>query len=266
MKKYLSALTVLLLFTAPAFAASEVIIKTEDGWEISALYKAPKEENKKTAVLLHDLGKNKEVFNKFEQKLSDQDFGYLSIDLRGHGKSTNLEVQKNFSKTGTDNEFNQMVRDITAAISYLNRHGVETEDIYLIGAGLGANVAAKSLIFNPNIAGIALLTPTLKTRDVLTMQGIKINTKPVFIAVSSEDRKQMMEASFIRNAAYLSSGQGKVTFMTAYDLKGIEMVDKYLSEELLQWLHAPELPRVEHDGDVIISDEAIYLEPPSALL
>ena len=255
----------LFILAAPFAAASEkVLIVTEDGWEISALYAPaePTEESPKgrIVILLHDLGKNKEEFTRMGNKIKDAGLGFLTLDLRGHGASAGKGDYKTFAKTGTDNEFNQMVRDVTAAIAFLNQKGIETSDIYLAGSGLGANVAAKAIIFNPDIAGIALFTPSLKTRDVLTMAGIKINTKPVFIAVSSEDRKQMMEASFIRNAAFLSSGAGKVTFMTAYNLKGIEMVDKYLTEEFIQWLKIPQLPEVIPDGEpgeqmVIISPE-----------
>jgi dienelactone hydrolase len=264
MKKYLGVF--LIFLSAFAYAHDKITITTEDGWEISALYQPAQNENSKVVILLHDLGKNKEVFKTFEGKLKEYDFGFLALDLRGHGESTNIAVQKNFKKTGTDNEFNQMVRDVTAAIAFLNKKGVETQNIFLLGAGLGANVAAKSIIFNPDIAGIALLTPSLKTRDVLTMTGIQINTKPVSIAVSSEDRKQMMEASFIRNAAYLSSGQGKVTFMTAYNLKGIEMVDKYLTAELIQWLQTPQLPEILPDGVDLPEEGMIILSAPSALL
>lgn len=227
------------------YGAETFTIITEDEWEISAHYEPPT--NDRVVIFLHELGKNKSEFAKLEAKIKDAGFGFLSLDLRGHGQSQNKGDQKTFAKTGTDNEFNQMVRDVSAAIAYLNQQEIETENIYIAGAGLGANIAAKSLIFNPDIAGVALFTPSLKTRDVLTMHGIKVNTKPVLIAVSSEDRKQMMEASFIRNAAFLSSGEGKVTFITAYNLKGAEMMDKHLSEEFIQWLRTPQRPEVLPD-------------------
>jgi dienelactone hydrolase len=261
MKRVLFLLASVFFAVLPASAEDIITFATEDGWEISAVYELSS--NGKFVVLLHELGKSKEEFSKLEEKIKDGGFGYLALDLRGHGASVNNGEYKTFRKTGTDNEFNQMTRDVTAAIAYIKNKGSQTQDIYLAGSGLGANVAARSLIFNPDIAGIALFTPSLKMRDVLTMSGIKINTKPVFIAVSSSDRKQMMEASFIRNAAYLSSGEGKVTFMTTYNLKGVEMVDKYLGDEFLQWLQTPQLPEVKPDPDV--EEEYILLEAPTVL-
>ncbi|MDR0734496.1 MAG: alpha/beta hydrolase [Elusimicrobiota bacterium] len=257
MKKFFKLLPALVLLPCALGAAENITIDTEDEWTLSALYEPS--ENGRYVIMLHELGKNKDEFAKLENKIKNAGYGFIALDLRGHGSSINKGEYKTFAKTGTDNEFNQMVRDVTAAIGLLNNKDIPTRDIYLAGSGLGANVAAKSLIFNPDIAGIALFTPSLKTRDVLTMNGIKINTKPVFIAVSSEDRKQMMEASFIRNAAFLSSGEGNVVFMTAYNLKGSDMVDKYLSEEFLQWLAAPQRPPVLPDDA-----QEIILEVPAA--
>jgi dienelactone hydrolase len=256
-KKFFLFLSVIIFGAFGAFAAEEVGINTEDGWIISGSYEPA--ESGRYLLFLHDLGKDKTEFSKLEDKIKEAGFGFLAIDLRGHGKSVNKGEQKQFIKTGVDNEFNQMVRDVSAAISYLNGKDIATENIYLVGSGLGANVAAKSLFFNPDIAGVALLTPSLKKRDVLTMNGIKTNKKPVFIAVSSEDKKQMIAASLIRNAAFLSSGEGKVTFMTAYNLEGAEMVNKYLSGEFLQWLKTPQLPQIISDDEAAASAERFNL-------
>ena len=103
-----------------------------------------------------------------------------------------------------------------------------------------------------------MLTPSLKQRDVVTLSGIKNYKGPVFIGVSSEDRKQFMEASFIRNAAYLHSGQGKVTFLTAYNLKGTAMLNKYMTPALLQWFKTPALPEVRPDAITVGNTEENY--------
>lgn len=237
---------ILTLLSCAGFAQDKVVLQTEDRWKLEALYNPA--ENGKYVILLHDLGRRKEDFPSFSKALSGAGFGYLSVDLRGHGRSTNINIQKNFKKTGADNEFNQMNRDVDAAVTYLKAKGAAESDIFILGAGLGANVAAKSLPFHPRIGGVILLTPALKNRDVLSMSGIKTFKGPVFIGVSSTDRKQFMEASFIRNAAYLASGKGKVTFMTAYNLKGVDMLDRYLTQEVLQWLKTPQLPEILPDS------------------
>ena len=250
----------LLALSCVLCAQDKVSLRTADKWNIAALYEPS--QNGKYVVLLHDLGSKKEEYPSFSRALSKAGFGYLALDLRGHGQSVNINTYTNFSKTGVDNEFNKMTRDVDAAIDYLKGKGASESNIFLLGAGLGANVAAKSLPFHPRLGGVVLLTPSLKNRDVLTMVGIKNFKGPVFIGVSSTDRKQLMEASFIRNAAYLASGRGKVTFMTAYNLKGVDMLDRYLTQEVLQWLRTPQLPEVLPDS-VAFEDEISYGEASS---
>ena len=235
-----------LLLCANIFAQSNVNLNTSDGWAIAATYFRGNSEN--CVVLLPDLEKTRSDYTNLAERLKSEEFCYLILDLRGHGYSTNKGVFSEFEKTGQKNEFNKMIEDISAAIKFLKNKGFEENNIYLAGAGLGANVAGKSLTKNPHIAGIAMFTPSLKQRDVVTLSGIKGYKGPVFIGVSSEDRKQFMEASFIRNAAFLHSGKGNVTFVTAYNLKGTAMLDKYLWPDFIQWLKTPVLPQVKNDS------------------
>ncbi len=234
-----------ILLCASVFAQSNIALTSNGGWSIASTFYQG--ESSKCVILLHDLEKSRGEFSNLTSKLESEKFCYLSLDLRGHGYSTNKGKYEDFEKTGQKNEFNNMVEDVYSAINYLKNKGFEEEDIYLLGTGLGANIAGKSLSKYNKIAGIAMLTPSLKQRDVVTLSGIKDFKGPVFIGVSSEDRKQFMEASFIRNAAYLHSGQGKVTFLTAYNLKGTAMLNKYMTPALLQWLKTPSIPEVKSD-------------------
>ena len=263
--KKLYLLLILTLITPFAFAQSEVSWKTEDNWNIKGTFLPSK--NVKIVILLHELAKTREDYNTFAKRLENEEFGYLAFDLRGHGQSTNLGNYTEFKKTGTDNEFNQMVRDVEGAISFLNSKGYDTKDIFIIGAGLGANVAAKAAGLAPQLAGLGLLTPGLKTRDVLSMGGIKMYKNPVMIAVGSVDRKPMMEANLLRNAAFLSSGEGKVLFLTSYDQAGVQMLDRYLTNNVIQWLKTPVLPEIISDNTENLQEEQdiIILNTPSVL-
>lgn len=238
-------LSLFCLCCVTVWAQSNVTLSTNDGWAIAGTFF--RGESDRCVILLHDLEKSRLEFATLAEKLRSENFCYLSIDLRGHGYSTNKGKHEDFEKTGQKNEFNKMTEDVYSAIKYLKDKGFSQEDIYILGTGLGANVAGKSLTKYSDIAGIALITPSLKQRDVVTLSGIKDYKGPVFIGVSSEDRKQFMEASFIRNAAFLHSGAGKITFQTAYNLKGTAMLNKYMLPTLVQWLKTPSLPEVKSD-------------------
>jgi len=267
MKKFL-LLLILACFSPFVFAQSEVSWKTEDNWDIKGTFLPSK--NGKIVILLHELGSTRDDYKNFMTRLQNEEFGYLAFDLRGHGQSTNLGSYTSFKKNGTNNEFNHMVRDVEGAIAFLNKQGYDTDNIFIIGAGLGANVAAKAAGLNPQIAGIGLLTPGLKTKDVLSMGGIRTYKNSVMIAVGSTDRKPMMEANLLRNAAFLSSGEGKVLFLTAYEFAGVKMLDRYLTNNVITWLKYPVLPPVisdyaEQDTQDNQEEEVIELGAPSVL-
>ena len=235
-----------LLWAAPK--EQTVSLTTKDGWALNAVY-LPASSQDTTAVLLHDLGKNKEAFASFRQALAKAGFGYLAIDLRGHGQSTSGGTYKNFAKEGPDNPFNKMAQDTQAAVNFLTSKSVPLQNIVLIGIGLGANVAAKTAGALPNIKAIALISPGVNIRDVLTVPALRAYKGAVLLAASADERKGFLEASILRNVAFLTTGEGNVTFLTAYDLSSHALLDKYLTPALLQWLSTPTKPEVLPDAN-----------------
>jgi len=147
-----------------------------------------------------------------------------------------------------DNPFNKMTYDVQAAVDFLQKKGVSKEHILLLGTGLGANVAAKASGVLPDIGGIALISPNVNIRDVLSIPSLKLYKGDVLIAASAGDRKGFLEASILRNVSFLATGDGKVTFLTAYDFTGHELLDKYLTQSVIQWLSTPHKPEVIQDS------------------
>ncbi len=232
------------VFGAPK--AQNVTLSTQDGWGLAAVYQ-PATEKDTTVVLLHDLGKKKEEFTSFEKALTKAGFGYLAIDLRGHGQSIGKGTYKTFAKEGADNPFNQMVQDGQTAVSFLRSKGVAPEHIILLGTGLGANVAAKTAQLVPDVEGVALISPNVNIRDVLVVPALRVYKGAVLIAASAGDRKGFLEASILRNVSFLTAGEGNVTFLTAYDYVGHELLDKYLTGSVVQWVTTPRKPEVAPD-------------------
>ena len=235
-------------------------IRTQDGWSINSVY-LPAEPEQKTVLLLHDIGKDHTAYAPFMEKIAAKDMGYLALDLRGHGKSTQHDGEsapveyKSFAKEGVDNDYNKMTRDIDAAMEYLKSQGVPPQDIIWVGAGLGANVAAKASNLWPDVSGLALLNPVTNFRDVLPIPALRVYKGKVFIAAAADDKKTFLEASVMRNVAFLTNGEGNVTFATAYDKKGHELLDSWVTPELVQWLQIPQRPPLSPDILEIESEE-----------
>lgn len=231
---------------APKTKLQTVELTTQDGWKLAAVYQ-PATDKEITVVLLHDLGKKKEEFASFEKALTKEGFGYLALDLRGHGQSTANGEYKTFAREGEDNPFNQMVLDGQVAVNFLKSKKIPPQQIVLLGAGLGANVAAKTAQATAEIEYLALISPNINIRDVLTVPALRAYKGAVLIAASAGDRKGFLEASILRNVAFLTTGEGNVTFLTAYDFTGHELLDKYLTQSVLQWLETPRKPEVLPD-------------------
>lgn len=246
--------------------ATPVTLSTKDGWALAASY-LPAQPEKRTVVLLHDLGKNKEAFSILRNTLASEGFGYLALDLRGYGQSVGGGKASSFAREGVDNPFNKMTRDVDAALEFLHKKGVKDTDLCVLGAGLGANVAAKSMTFWPDTAMLALISPTSNVRDVLTIPAMRLYNGDVLIAAGAADKKMFLEASVIRNVAYLTTGpeNGKVTFLTAYDKTSHEMLDQYLIPAVLQWLKTPKRPEVLPDApaeaDITEQTDGAEIEP-----
>ncbi len=247
------------LFCLPALQAqvkgTAAVLRTQDGWEISAVYQ-PAEEGKRTVLLLHDIGKNKNEFTTFSGKLRGNGIGYLALDLRGHGESVNAGVYEDFAKEGVDNDYNKMTRDVDAAMAFFKERNIPEEDTVFVGAGMGANVAAKAASLWPSVGGVVLITPVTNFRDVLSIPALRVYKGNVFIAAAADDKKTFLEASLLRNVAFLSSGEGKVVFATAYDQSGHNLLDRWIAPELIQWLLTPLRPEIKPDMlDLVVEQD-----------
>jgi pimeloyl-ACP methyl ester carboxylesterase len=252
--KVIFLLTVVLCpFTAwAAPKAQAVSFSTRDGWIIDGTYLPANNQN--TVILLHDLNQDKSAFTSLQNDLSNAGIGYLAIDLRGHGKSQNKGNVRSFEREGVDNQFNKMTQDVQAAIDFLQQKRVPSETIALIGVGLGANVAAKSAVLG-GVGLLGLISPATNIRDVLVIPSMRLYKGDVLIGAGAADKKGFLEASVIRNVAFLTTGEGKVTFLTAYDLTSHELLDKYLRPALVQWIKTPHKPDVLPDAPFAINQE-----------
>ena len=256
LSRFFKILSIILLTLAavPVGAApseQSVSLSTKDGWTLSAVYLPATKGS--TVVLLHDLGKNKAEFSSFRKALAKAGFGYIAPDLRGHGQSTARGSYKSFAKEGTDNPFNKMMQDTLAAVSFLKSKGVNEDHIILLGTGLGANVAAKTAGALPNLKGIALISPSVNIRDVLPVPALRTFKGAVLIAASADERKGFLEASILRNVSFLTAGAGHVTFLTAYDGSSHELLDKYLTASVVQWIATPIRPDLLPDAKLPLS-------------
>ena len=209
----------------------EVQLTTSDEVNISGTYQPSTKANKPAVLLLHQLRKDRTIWNNIIGKLSDSGYSSFAIDFRGHGQSGGGEWA-NF----TTFQFQQMKNDVAAAGKFL-RDKLPTANIAVIGSSIGANLgfnyAAKS-----NISSVALLSPGLDYKGVTTQESASGFHKPLFMAASSDDTNPSVESiKRISELVITSPSDIKIVTYTEGG-HGVAMFEKHpdLQDQILQWL------------------------------
>jgi acetyl esterase/lipase len=103
----------------------------------------------------------------------------LAIDLRGHGRSG-----------GNGADLPAMIGDVQAAVGWLAaQQSVRHGGVAIVGASIGANLAAIVAADSLAVTAVALISPSLDYRGV-RIDATRINKlgdRPVWLAASSED-------------------------------------------------------------------------------
>lgn len=164
--------------------SQRIVLKTTDGLEIVGTYR--KTGQSKIAILLHMMPATKESWDLFAQKLAEAGYASVAIDERGHGEST-IGGKLNY-KQFSDEEQQAKRLDVEAAIAFAQEQGFVEEEMVVIGASIGANLAIGALIEHPGISTAIALSPGLDYHGVLTASFInQLSPSQRVILVASDD-------------------------------------------------------------------------------
>jgi len=165
--------------TAPpvTYAAPErVVLPTSDGLTIAGTYY---DGGGNSIILLHMLGRNRADYNIFAKELQKNGYSVLAIDFRGHGES----IPPSFISI---KDFNELVRDVAAAKSFLLDRGKSASGMSIIGASIGANVALR-FAADSTVRSLVLLSPGYNYHDVTTRDVIASYKGEILIIAAADD-------------------------------------------------------------------------------
>jgi dienelactone hydrolase len=166
-----------LVLPADAGASQRVTFRTDDGVVLSATWYEPPARGP-AVILVHMLHRSRRDFETLASRLASEGIGALALDLRGHGDSQ--------GSIGPD--FAAMVADVKAARRFLAGRSDVGGKIGLLGASLGANLAALAGADDSSVAALALLSPSLDYRGLRIESAMrKFGTRPVLMVVSDDD-------------------------------------------------------------------------------
>jgi len=188
------------------------------------------------ALLLHMMPSDRTSWSSFATKLADRGYHVLAIDLRGHGESEGGPAgYKDFS----DEDHQQSIMDVDAAAAFLSEKGIALDQLTLVGASIGANLALWYAAERHDIPVLVLLSAGFNYKGIKAEEyvaGLGSNQR-VFFASSEDDEgnaemnQQLSDQALHRTRAqyikYQEAGHGT-------DMFSKEEPD--LAREILSWI------------------------------
>jgi pimeloyl-ACP methyl ester carboxylesterase len=180
----------LLGFTSVQASAADVRIQTAGGTQIHGQHLGQGEQG---VVLVHgDKGDATDWAN-LSKRLSTHGYSVLSIDLRGHGKSTSPAEP-------TEQDYPLMVQDVDAGVKWILGKGATT--VTVIGAELGANLALNSAAQSDSVASLVLISPSLNANGVKTATQFEgYGDRPAMLVAAADETIQAKTAQLLKGKA-----------------------------------------------------------------
>lgn len=188
-----------LALAAPAAAAeSTVTFRTSDGCSIQAVFLAPAK-GSHILVNTHGLGSNRSEWGPLQAAAAERGYGYLSLDLRGHGGSKACGGRPANYRKFTRSDWAAASRDIEAAALWLREKGYAPGRMVFCGASIGANLSLKAAAEGTvRPAGLILLSPGLDYAGVQSLPYIRTG---MLIAAAPTDQYAWQSSLRLRDAA-----------------------------------------------------------------
>jgi dienelactone hydrolase len=215
-------LTIAVMLTridAGAGAEQRVSIRTEDGVTLAATWYEPSSRPGPAVILVHMLNRSRKEWDAVAQRLASEGIGALAFDLRGHGEST-----AGPPPAAGQSAYASMVQDVRAVRRYLaQRSDVQQSRVGVIGASIGANLAALEASADGTIASLALLSPSVEYRGLRMTEAVRKIKRPMLFVAGDDDpyasrsaRELQKEGSGVREVLILKQ-VGHGTMMLSRD-------------------------------------------------
>lgn len=228
---------VLLLACVPARAQQKTVrFTTADGCRLEAFYLAPSS-GSYVFVNAHGLGSDKNEWGPFQDKLKSAGYGYLSLDLRGHGKSRTCGGKEVKYMFFSEADWNAASLDIETAAAWLKKRGLSPHRLVFCGASIGANLAMKAAAEGAiKPAAAVLLSPGLEYAGVKTENYFSAPREFKVLSLAARPDLYAWESVLKLNRAAMEKGLSAYS-MEAAGGHGVNMF-KYPSviPAMLAWL------------------------------
>ena len=171
----------------PEETSREISFRTKDSWDIHAtIYYAKSGSPNTGIILIHQLGGNRSDYDTLVPVLHKEmpNADIMAIDIRGHGKSTNIATYQKFKLAG---DYRAMVNDIRGAVDYLKFHRNMPDNFYLVGASIGSTAAINYAAEDSAVQRVVMLSPGMNYKGVEIKQPLEDYRKRLLIVAAESD-------------------------------------------------------------------------------
>lgn len=253
----------IMLLAAPSGAqeprAQEAVnFQAADGWTIHADY-LPPAEGAPVVLLLHAHKSSSAEWKSFQAQLKRYGYGWLAPDMRGHGRSVidpagSTVTWKNFRHSGSDNEYNKMIRDVDGALVFLSTRAITTDRVIMAGSILGANLAIKTAAIYKEIPRVVAVSPVLNVNDVLVVNPLRAyGRKPLLMMAGANRERQFKEFQLLNDIAKISCGAENVITLVEARGFGSDLINRYSVRRILDWLKTGAFPPVVDSSSTYVT-------------
>ena len=178
-------------------------------------------------ILLHMAGGDRQIWesNGFAQRLVEQGYAVLAVDIRNHGKS------------GGDDSWEKAAADLRRWWTYFSqREDIDATRTALVGGSIGANLALFTGADKPNVRTVVLLSAGLSYNSAAVDEAVvRYGARPLFLIASEDDLFPAVEDAQIM----ASLATGEVELLIYEDAgHGTEMLETKpeLADLIVAWL------------------------------
>lgn len=189
---------------------SEEVSFNAGAWKIyGTLYDSQSKTPDRAIILLPMLGKARDSYPiSFIERLHNDMPGslILALDMRGHGKSTNIGTWNSFDSAA----FMDMKTDVSSAMKYLEPKYPNVESFYVVGASIGSTAAIGAGAREDMVHRVVMISPGMAYRGVDITSSVDKYKRPLMLISASGDSYSMDAIDEIESMAPASQLTTKI--------------------------------------------------------
>ncbi len=220
---------------ARAQSSTEVTLETEDGKNVRGSLRAPdvaEGQRSPAVVLIHQAGSDRSEWDGLVEMLDSKGYVTLAYDVRGHGTSD--PIRGGISSLFNDPDLAPL--DLNAALDFLrNLDSVDPERVAVVGASVGANLAAMSTYRFDVKTAVAI---SAKESAVFALGGTVGGHLQSVFYIASELEQGGARAGWAYSLSQLTEAPTRVRIVNGSRSHGVSVFadDVTVMSEIVSWL------------------------------